>query len=80
VEELGGIVKSRNNTYRIEVIQRQPPRGTVWTEAQYETSVFNEATGEKVFAQRFRMRPENTKAHLREWVNGIKDAAARDAY
>jgi hypothetical protein len=78
LEDLGGIVRSKTRTYRVEVTYRQPKPGFVYPDSMYDIYVLEDETDENVFTQTFRLRHGDSFIALRDFVDGIKEAAARD--
>ena len=75
---LGGIVKGRNRTYRIEVDIQEPPRGVVRIDPIYEVTVIDNDTGELVRTEPSIEVRDDSRENLRAYVDMIKRSAEND--
>lgn len=76
-KDLGGIVKGRKRTYRIEIKIDEPPRGKVRTEPIYVVSTFDNDTGELVKKESVRV-PDDSRQILSSFVDITKRSAEDD--
>jgi hypothetical protein len=74
---LGGVVKGRKRTYRIEVDIQQPPYGEVRIDPIYEVSVFDDDTGKLVKKESVEV-PGDSRETLRIFVDATKYSAETD--
>ena len=74
---LGGIVKGKKRTYRIEVDIQEPPRGEVRIDPVYEVSVFDNDTDDLVKKESVRV-PGDSRETLGTFVNITKRSAEDD--
>lgn len=75
---LGGTVKGRKRTYRIEVDIQQPPPGEVRIHPVYEVTVFDNDTGKLARKEPSIEVPGDSREKLRIYVEIVKHSAEND--
>lgn len=76
-KDLGGVVKGRRRTYRIEIELRQPPRGVVWIDPKYYVITYDNDTNEIVRKESVEI-PGDSRETLRTFVSMTKHSAEND--
>jgi hypothetical protein len=78
LENLGGIVEGKKRTYRIDVKRKAGKPGEVQIDQLFDIVATDNATGEVVRPEVFRMKPEDHISDLESLVNIMKHSASRD--
>jgi hypothetical protein len=76
-KDLGGIVKGRKRTYRIEIDIDEPRHGEVRIDPVYVVSTFDNDTGELVRKESVRV-PDDSRQILSSFVDITKQSAGDD--
>ena len=76
-KDLGGVVKGRKRTYRIDIEIQQPRPGEVRIDPVYEVFTFDHDTNEIVRKESIEVRGDSRET-LRTFVNGTKHSAEND--